>query len=652
MTCRPRHVLLAAVAATLAAAFPAWAQYPVANDGRALDANPLIGSGGYNSGTIPDPYSQTMLRQSTMQNNIITGNTTGAKYFRGQAQSTDPNSFRGQSASWSMDRFIRDSGGVPAYGQPISTPGTMQPFYGGQLANPLSSDFVRGASGTFTTPPRNTNDAALTDQRIGSIRMESALSLPSGDLIIPGPIDPMTNERMVYTASPLMGLKAWRPSELADRQFLNDFATMRMRGAAEGAGMEPGQIRQMQDELKNSIGNPDKEAPKDPNMARPLPKPFESPESSLLRNKPLVDSVGGKPLANQIREDLGMQQRPLVPVPQQSSQYAEMERRLNRYYGEIIKGNETKFPEAARQLKKSGGEKPKTPEGEGPKVGPATDARTEIADSTLPDYARIGREILGGSSPMATSAKPQPFKIRSLAAGVRAEGLARLIREGEKFMQEGKFDSATLRFDAAQEVAPNNSLVTMGRANAALGAGYYKKAEGWLRLAMQNDPVLLMAQFDLAAFYGPSRLEAVVKDLKDAAGAQADDPGLAMLLAYTAYNTGNSEQAGVYLDLAEKRSGGRDDFYRMVRSHWRVPSSLYAEYDSYELSEMLKQVEAGNVAVLQQQGGTLLGSFRKRVDVAGKAVTRFKCDLPKGTESGPLLKWLKEHANGTEMKFE
>ena len=647
MTSKPRNVLLAAVAATLWTAFPAWAQYPVANDGRALDANPLIGSGGYNSGTIPDPYSQMML-----QNKIITGNVTGGKYFRGQAESTDPRNFRGQAASWSMDRFIRDAGGVPAYGQSIPTPGTMQPFYGGQLANPLSPDFVRGASGTFTTPPKPNGDTAAYDPRIGSIRMDSAMSLPSGDLMMPGPYDPMSNERTVYTASPLMGLKAWRPSELADRQFLNDFGSMRARGVVEGMALEPRQIRQMQEELNDAVDTPDKTKPKDPNLAKPLPPPFETPAPSLLRNKPLVDPIGGKPLANEIREDLGVQHRPLVPVPQQSSQYAEMEKRLNRYYGEIIKGNETKFPNAAKQLKKPSGEKPKTTDSEGPKIGPPTEGKTEVTDSTLPDYAQIGREILGGASPMGSAAKPQPFKIRSLAAGVRADGLARLIRDGEKLMREGKFDSAMLRFDAAQQVAPNNSLVTMGRANAALGAGYYRKAEAWLRVAMENDPVLLMAQFDLTEFYGEARLAAVVKDLKEAANAQTDDAGLAMLLAYTAYSAGNSEQAGAYLDLAEKRSGGKDDFYRMVRSHWRVPSALYAEYEVYDLSEMLKQIEAGNVSLVQQQGGVLMGNFRKPVDIPGKkAITKFRCDLPKGTESGPLLKWLKEHANGAELKL-
>ncbi|MGA2496271.1 MAG: hypothetical protein ABSH20_00935 [Tepidisphaeraceae bacterium] len=648
MTINPRHVLLSAVAVTLSAAFPAWAQYPVANDGRALDANPRIGSGGYNSGSIPDPYSQLM-----MGNKIITGNVTGAKYFRGQAESTDPRDFRGQASTWSMDRFIRDSGGVPGWQQAVPVPGTMQPFYGGQLANPMSADFVRrDFSGTFTTPSKTTNDASTYDQRLGPMRLESAMSLPTGDLIISGPVDPMTNERTVYTASPLMGLKAWRPSELADRQFLNDFGSMRARGVIDGMSLEPQQIRQMQDELKNSIDDPDKPAPKDSDMARPLPPPFETPESSLLRNKPLVDQIGGKALANGIREDVGTQQRPLVPVAQQSSQYAELERRLNRYYGEIIKGNETKFPEAAKQLRKPGGEKPKTPEGEGPKIGPAPDTKGDVTDSTLPDYARIGREILGGAASMGSAAKPEPFKIRSLAAGVRADGLARLIRDGEKLMRESKFDSAMLRFEAAQEVAPNNALITMGRANAALGAGYYKKAEAWLRVAMVNDPVLLMARFDLAEFYGQARLEAVVKDLKDAANAQTDDAGLAMLLAYTAYNTGNSEQAGVYLDLAEKRSGGKDDFYRMVRSHWRVPSTLYAEYEVYDLSDMLKQIEAGNVAAVQQQGGVLLGNFRKPVEMPGrKPLTRFRCDLPRGAESGPLLKWLREHANGAELKL-
>jgi hypothetical protein len=37
------------------------------------------------------------------------------------------------------------------------------------------------------------------------------------------------------------------------------------------------------------------------------------------------------------------------------------------------------------------------------------------------------------------------------------------------------------------------------------------------------------------------------------------------------YNTGDERLASGYLDLAEKRAGGNDTFYRVVRAHWSLP---------------------------------------------------------------------------------
>jgi len=93
-----------------------------------------------------------------------------------------------------------------------------------------------------------------------------------------------------------------------------------------------------------------------------------------------------------------------------------------------------------------------------------------------------------------------------------------------------------------------------------------------MRFALRNDPVLLMAQFDLKGMLGEDKLNAIVKDLKEIAFKQDQDAGVAVLLAYIAYNTGNEQGAGIYLDLAQKRSGGRDDFPKILRQHWDLPT--------------------------------------------------------------------------------
>ncbi len=135
-------------------------------------------------------------------------------------------------------------------------------------------------------------------------------------------------------------------------------------------------------------------------------------------------------------------------------------------------------------------------------------------------------------------------------------------------MREGKYVSALDQYDAAARVAPGNQMITLGRGIDELGAGYYRNADLHLRGAMVSDPALMMAQVNLKSLLPKDRLESLVKDLKEIARKQEKDATSPFLLAFMAYNTGNASQAGVYLDLAEKRSGGRDPFYKLIRMHW------------------------------------------------------------------------------------
>ena len=68
----------------------AWAQYPAAGqDGHANDANNRVGSNGYNSGSGQ--------HVTVTGNQIVTGNVTGGRAFRGPVPYTDPSGFMGPS---------------------------------------------------------------------------------------------------------------------------------------------------------------------------------------------------------------------------------------------------------------------------------------------------------------------------------------------------------------------------------------------------------------------------------------------------------------------------------------------------------------------------------------------------------------------------
>ena len=272
-----------------------------------------------------------------------------------------------------------------------------------------------------------------------------------------------------------------------------------------------------------------------------------------------------------------MYRRMLLPPSQQSLQYAELERRLRRYYEDRLQTDEDKNREFLKELRaRDAQEKAGAAAG-----GPAVTAMRNQGVATIPDYARIGQELAtqrGNATANPADVlntpipnRPKPQKITSLAEGVQAPGLAKLLKTAEDLMHEGKFAAALEQYEAAAQLARNNSMVLLGQTNAELAVGFYRKAEQHLRFALRNDPVILMAQFDLKSLLGEAKLNTIVSDLKTVAIKQDKDSGAPLLLAYLAYNTGNPQGAAIYIDLAEKRSEGRDDLPKILRQHWDLP---------------------------------------------------------------------------------
>jgi len=145
-----------------------------------------------------------------------------------------------------------------------------------------------------------------------------------------------------------------------------------------------------------------------------------------------------------------------------------------------------------------------------------------------------------------------------------------VLKSAEGLMREQKFGEALQKYDTAQRVAPNNALITMGRANAELGASYYRRAEMSLRDAISREPELVVGQFDLRSLIGEERLQVLVKDLKDLSAGDTKSARAPLLLAYIAYNTGNEAQAGEYLAAAEQRAGPNDPLLKAWRRFWKV----------------------------------------------------------------------------------
>jgi hypothetical protein len=177
-----------------------------------------------------------------------------------------------------------------------------------------------------------------------------------------------------------------------------------------------------------------------------------------------------------------------------------------------------------------------------------------------------------GGAPAPAGDKNKPVFINSFSSDAASPLVKEHLSKAEDLMKQGKFTSALEEYDLVEQQAPSNPFIQLGRANAELGASYYGLAEAHLRQAFMSDQALLSMQLDLKTFLGDDKLQYLGKDLKQIAQANPTESRPVFLLAYICYNTGQPRGAAAYLDLAEKREGKPDPFFKLVRQNWDLPS--------------------------------------------------------------------------------
>ena len=654
---RTKWILLAAIAAVPVAGLttPAVAQYQNEQRGNALDANRRIGDDrNYDNHRSFRVDNRIQSIQQPTGNQIITGNVTGNRQFRGPAGYVSEREFRGGTASDASDNFIRSSAGTAGASRRVTDYNVSVPFYpGGRTVQPPPGFTSLPALGGGYVP------SAAVDNRVdrGSIT-------PRGGSTILTPQQPMgtlgSEQNQVISASPLLGVQQVPYSTqpglygmgiYGPRVGTLDEATVeRMRnelrtgGSPEsGEGNPAGQLNGVQAPGTGDTGLGTFDAQGQPIGQQTVGSQNQNNlpgtngrQGDQQQGQP-AGSVGGRNLsgntvdANNLTGQSTRQR--LLPTPgEQTPAYAELRRKLAEFANDPNMTDEEAFRAArrARQQAEAAAKETKptdvttpTVPGQDPQQqqqqqpqqqhkpqDPNAPQQTDAERLGLQDFSRRNEELLKGGPidrkvpsgnevaiapttpritapvqptqpPQAaaprTGPKPAPVKIDSLAKGVPGKGLADLLTGAESLMKEGRFSSALEKYDAAEQVAPNNPLIKLGRANAELGASYFARAEQHLREAFAADEALLMGQYDLRAFFGEDRLKVIANDLKEIANKEQTQVTPVFLLAYVAYNSENEPMAAGYLDLAEKRSGGKDALIKKIREHWTLPAAEEVE---------------------------------------------------------------------------
>lgn len=568
---RKLHFLLVAIAAMLLTVAPATAQVR-ADPNRANDANTRVGSGGFND------YGNR--GSNVTQNDIIYGNVTGGKAFRGPIRERDPGAFSGPVGTRSLDRFIRNSEGVPEPYQPGYNLITPQPFYSETRYGPpplgsIREGFTGGYIGTDIVPQSVlTTTASDYDTSLATraqpIGYSSAIGTRGGyigselsETVLQGSREPQYHQPLL-SGSPLYGVRQLRSSETPEATDLFDqfSPSALLQSGSDRLRVDNADVLRLRNELQSLSEPPQaqpntgqEQTPGEQQQRQPgagqqnTLRPFESPEDRALNSR-ANDAISQGSLTADLNPQQGVRQRPVAMTPQQlSAQYNELALRLQRYQSPQM---------AALQ---------------------AAHDQQQMAQQATKPRGTPGRENAtqpAGPMPRAALRPAAPLKVASLAAGVRAKGLHDLLQAAEEDMRKGDFQKAIDKYNTAQQavaasrVPINTSLVLLGRGTAELAAGFYRNASIDLHRALA-DKALLMGQYDLSSWITQKRLDQITRELQDLANADKNSEMPPFLLAYISYNVGEPDQASRYLDEARKRAGRSDPLVSLLERYWNLP---------------------------------------------------------------------------------
>ena len=615
-----RLILAAAVAAVVTVAQSADAQFRSPQRGDALDANPQLGSGGLNERVGGyGGYGGYGQYNSSFGNNVVTGNVTGGRAFRGDVGYGDPRAFRGRTAGDEFDRFNRNAAGVTTGGQLINNadPGAARPFFGSSTVAAPPAGFVRQpGSGDFVPPTRGGgafDEAQIQDLRdrgqvvrdgdgrfggtdvlgdsplIRAFRGDASVSTRvdvnrSGELNASDPTLPVAGrgvspEALVLGGRLTAGSADATLADVAGGRALSPFTRLGRDGRLDG--FDGPRLRALGGELlRDAQGNP-----AGPDEFAAL---LEDPDARVdaragnaqdARVDARAGGDGREALAEIERAARGAGELPAEDDPvlrladpaEQSAQFRQLADRLDRFRADPFA--EELRPRGLRRQREAAGEDDAEPlpgfEDLAPVPAPDAANAPDVGGLPPTPAPEGGQSEQPEAEPMVVAPADPPVAIERFSEGVTSPALKATLAEAEREMRAGNYVSAAARYEAAERLVPNQPLVRLGRATAELAAGYYRRAASVLRSAYGDNPELTMARVDAASLVGEERLRVVAEDLRRLSEADPDAADPLLLLAFVSYGQGRYDQAATFLDLAERRSGD-DPFYAALKRMWAL----------------------------------------------------------------------------------
>lgn len=582
-----RLLLLAGGASTLLA--PQAHAQDALGDGRALDNNLRVGSGGRNA------PGRDFAREFSFRNAIVTGNVPGGFAFRGELGYTAADDFRGELGSNDNFDFMRDSfysslatrnlEGI----DPLRS--TLSWSIAGQRDN-VFGDLIVARSGAGTDAgsveavPSHLPRVDVFATIDGTMRSASSFMLESEirPLTLGYTQDEQTGEVGIVAASSLLGVRTLPPiSPVFGQENVDDLDRLYQTDL-------PGTTDPTRPTTPDSDTGEDDESPEltNPNQITPdyATEPSENAQNISMYNRVVASLRAESNLASPVRagtpeirvgeqpipttpEDTATDEDPLDPsqlLPDDTDAPGEETGEFDQYERSIQRLRE------ALRLEDLPVPRPAEEDEEDPNAQNIRDVSTmQLVDEMVRDL------ILPGMTRIESLDPPPDTSIT----------FKRHIEAGQDHLREGEWFSAEERFTAALSIEPGDPGAAIGRVASQLAGGMYLSAALNLRDLLRAYPELLAVQFDESLLPDKERIERIRAQLRQRAETDrplARDAGL--LLAFLGHQTANPQDVRdgfAIIERVEKALDiSPDPVHVAARAAWMIAPEVDTPYTPSE----------------------------------------------------------------------
>lgn len=532
-------------------------------DGRALENNLQVGSGGYNN---PAPA-----RDPNLGNNIITGNVSGLGYFHGNAGYRAPGELQINLPSESLFRFqsrslnpamLPGQNWRPAGGGPVSV-------YRG-YATPTGAGYDQGSATRQVVPAGGVQVSVPRQPQQG-------FETTSPDRTLGVAVQP-DGRILELRASPLLGLRVESGGQPAPAPVSTPDTSLRVEpiramsgiGAAYGPAGLPDTAGADQRTAANSL------------VDAGLPRRADVPPSAA--------SGPSLTLEQRVRQLQAAVFNPEGSVTAQPGQdvYLDMLNKMREARTAAAGRFPAEAPAPGGRTTQVVPPTPDAPTGEPmtaeERAKAETDARLAALGIKLnQDAAEPGaEEKVAEDDPErekryedAMTALLAEFKKRMpplpTLVGKKDNQVNQLMLKAEREIVAGKFLDAEQTYRQALGWSPGYPLARIGLVHAQIGAGMIRSAELNLRAALSENPILIAVQYQASLLPNPDRLRWVRSQLDNM---MQGDPGSRplVLLAYLGYQSNEPELTRYALDMAQADKP-RDPLILLLRRMW-LPTAM------------------------------------------------------------------------------